>query len=205
MDTEAQDDAALVTRVLEGDKSAFGFLIDRHRPVATKLARRLFGDLADAEDVVQEAFLQAFLGLHHLRAPDRFLIWLLGIVVNLCRMRLRARNDGKFREDTSGERVITNSTWVDTEPSAEVSYETRELHQIVLTAIATLSTEQQQAVRLYYLDGLTLWEIGVLAGMPVGTVKSHLHRARTQLRLELTREFSDKRGPHPRTKEEASS
>jgi RNA polymerase sigma-70 factor (ECF subfamily) len=56
------DDAALVTRVLAGEKSAFGALIDRHRPDAIRLARRLLGDTSDVEDVTQEALLQAFLG-----------------------------------------------------------------------------------------------------------------------------------------------
>jgi RNA polymerase sigma-70 factor, ECF subfamily len=65
-----QDDAALVAQVLGGDKSAFAPLIDRHRPGAIRLALRLLGDPADAEDVVQEALLQAFLGLSDLRLPE---------------------------------------------------------------------------------------------------------------------------------------
>jgi RNA polymerase sigma-70 factor, ECF subfamily len=73
-----QGDTALVAQVLAGDKSAFAPLIDRHRPGAIGLARRLLGDPADAEDVVQEALLQAFLGLRDLRLPDRFGAWLLG-------------------------------------------------------------------------------------------------------------------------------
>jgi RNA polymerase sigma-70 factor, ECF subfamily len=65
-----QDDAALVAQVLGADTSAFAPLIDRHRPGAIRLARRLLGDPADAEDVVQEALLQAFLGLSDLRLPE---------------------------------------------------------------------------------------------------------------------------------------
>jgi RNA polymerase sigma-70 factor, ECF subfamily len=82
-----QNDASLVAQVLGGDPSAFGPLIDRHRPTAMRLARRLLGHPADAEDVVQEALLHAFLGLHEVRLTDRFGAWLLGIVVNLCRPR----------------------------------------------------------------------------------------------------------------------
>jgi RNA polymerase sigma-70 factor (ECF subfamily) len=65
-----QDDAALVAQVLGADTSAFAPLIDRHRPGAIRLALRLLGDPADAEDVVQEALLQAFLGLSDLRLPE---------------------------------------------------------------------------------------------------------------------------------------
>src|SRR5713101_8592242 len=98
----SRDDAILVERVLAGEKSAFASLIDRHRSEAARLARRILGETADAEDVVQEALLQAFLGLDSLRAPDRFGAWLLGIVVNLCWMRLRARRDGLTAEEWAG-------------------------------------------------------------------------------------------------------
>jgi RNA polymerase sigma-70 factor, ECF subfamily len=61
------DDGQLVARVLAGEKTAFGLLIDRYRPEALRLARRIIGDAIDAEDVAQEALLQAFLGLASLR------------------------------------------------------------------------------------------------------------------------------------------
>jgi DNA-directed RNA polymerase specialized sigma24 family protein len=83
-----QDDASLVAQVLAGERSAFGPLIDRHRPRAIGLARRMLSDPTDAEGVVQEALLQAFLCLRDLHSPEHFGAWLLGIVINLCRMRL---------------------------------------------------------------------------------------------------------------------
>jgi RNA polymerase sigma-70 factor (ECF subfamily) len=65
-----QDDGQLVARVLAGETTAFGLLIDRYRPAALRLASRMLGDPVDAEDVAQEALLQAFLGLASLRNPD---------------------------------------------------------------------------------------------------------------------------------------
>jgi RNA polymerase sigma factor (sigma-70 family) len=186
-----QDDMALVERVLAGEKSAFGPLIDRYRPEAIKLARRILHGAVEAEDVTQEALLQAFLGLSSLRTPDRFGAWLLGIVVNLCRMRLRARRDWHPAEDWHGGRVPEDFTVVDLQPSPEAIYEVRELHGIVLAAIASLPSDQQQAVRMHYVDGLTLGEIGRLAGVPVGAVKVRLHRARSRLRMELERALAD--------------
>ena len=100
-----QDNAALVAQVLAGDKSAFAPLIDRHRPGAIRLARRLLGDSADAEDVVQEALPQAFLGSHDLRRPERFGAWLLGIVVNSCRMQLRSRH-AVYPKEVAGARIL---------------------------------------------------------------------------------------------------
>jgi RNA polymerase sigma factor (sigma-70 family) len=199
-----QDDAALVAQVLSGAKSAFGLLIDQHWPGAMRLARRLLNDSADAEDVVQEALLQAFLCLRDLRNPDRFGAWLLGIVVNLCRMGLRARHDVYAFEDWYGGRLVHDLTWADLQPSPEVLYETRELHRLVLDAIATLPAEQQQAVRLHYIEGLTLREIAVLVGVPVGTIKARLHRARARLRREVVQVVADAPESIPPTEAEVS-
>jgi RNA polymerase sigma factor (sigma-70 family) len=191
------NDTVYVKRVLSGDKAAFGPLVERHRPMALRLAARMLTDSAGAEDVTQEAFLQAFLSLDQLRDPERFSSWLYGITVNLCRMRLRARHEVRLPEDWDGGRVAEGFTWADAQPSAEAVYEIRELHKIVLSAVALLSPEQQAVVRLHYLDGLTLTEIGVLAGAPLGTIKARLSRARERLRVELTREFEIQQTRHP--------
>ena len=185
------DDAELVKRVLAGNKAAFGHLVDRYRLEAQGLARRILRDSFEAEDVTQEALLQAFLGLHDLRVPERFHSWLLGIVINLCRTRIRARRDWHPADEWHGGRVPGNFTQADLQPSAETIYEFRELHEIVHAAIATLPSEQQQAVRMHYVDGLTLWEIGRFIDAPVGAVKVRLHRARARLRKELEKEFAD--------------
>jgi RNA polymerase sigma factor (sigma-70 family) len=180
-----QDDAELVKRVLAGSKAAFGHLVDRYRSEAQGLARRILRDSFEAEDVTQEALLQVFLGLHDLRVPERFHSWLLGIVINLCKMRLRAKRDWHPADEWHGGRVPEDFTLADLQPSAEAIYEVRELHEIVLAAVRTLPHDQQQAVRMHYIDGLSLWDIGRLANVPVGAVKVRLHRARTRLRLEL--------------------
>jgi RNA polymerase sigma factor (sigma-70 family) len=199
-----QDDASLVAQALAGEKSAFGPLIDRHRPGAMRLALRMLSNSADAEDVVQEALLQAFLCLRDLRDQERFGAWLLGIVVNLCRMRLRARHDAYTLEDWYGGRVVQDLTWADLQPSPEAVYEERELHRLVLAALDTLPAEQKQVVWLHYVNGLTLWEIGVLAGVPVGTVKARLHRARARLRREVVRAVAEAPESIPHTEEEFS-
>src|ERR1700687_6409343 len=98
---DSDDDANLVARVLGGNRSAFGILIDRHRAGALAFARRLVSR-ANAEDVVQDALISAFLAMGTLRAPERFKSWLLGIVINLCRKRLRLRREGYFDDRYGG-------------------------------------------------------------------------------------------------------
>ena len=184
---DSDDDANLVARVLAGDKSAFGVLIDRHRADAVAFARRLVSR-ADAEDVVQDALISAFLAMGSLRAPERFKSWLLGIVINLCRTRLRLRREGYF-DDRYGGRAIDGFRLENAAPSAELIQETRELHRMITDAVGTLPSEMQEMVRLHYVEGLKLGEIAVLLEVPLGTVKARIHRARERLRVALESEI----------------
>src|SRR3982751_727962 len=96
-------DELLVAAARRGDRDAFGRLVDRHRPRALALARRLLGDAAEAEDVVQEAVLRAYLALRDLREPSRFGAWLCGIALNLARIRRRgARRLQRLGEGVAG-------------------------------------------------------------------------------------------------------
>lgn len=88
---KGRPDGELVAATLGGDRAAFEALLDRHVDRVRLLAARMLGP-EDAEDVVQETLLQAFLGLDRLRNPDRFGSWLYGITLNLARMRLRRRD-----------------------------------------------------------------------------------------------------------------
>jgi RNA polymerase sigma factor (sigma-70 family) len=184
---DSDDDANLVARVLAGDKSAYGVLIDRHRADAVAFARRLVSR-ADAEDVVQDALISAFLAMGSLRAPERFKSWLLGIVINLCRTRLRLRREGYF-DDRYGGRAMAGFRLEDAAPSAELIQETRELHRMITDAVGTLPSEMQEMVRLHYVEGLKLGEIAVLLEVPLGTVKARIHRARERLRVALESEI----------------
>jgi RNA polymerase sigma factor (sigma-70 family) len=181
-------DGAIVERVLAGDRDAFGILIDRHRDGATRLGMRILRSRADADDVVQEALLHAFLDLAQLRDHDRFVAWLLGIVVNLAKTRLRMRREVPV-DDWSGGRAIRGFVWMDGEPPPDARQEARELHDLVWKALAELPAEQQETVQLHYVDGLRVWEIAALVGVPAGTVKARLHRARGRLRRALAAEL----------------
>ena len=183
-----QADGAIVERVLAGDRDAFGILIDRHRDGALRLAIRVLRARAEAEDVVQEALLHAFLDLAELRDRNRFVAWLLGIVVNLAKSRLRMRYEVPV-EDWSGGRALRGFVWMDAEPTPDARQEARELHDVVWKALAALPSEQQETVQLHYVDGLRVWEIAALVGAPAGTVKARLHRARGRLRRALAAEL----------------
>src|SRR5580700_6910966 len=180
---KSADDRTIIERVLAGDKTAFGDLLERNSVAALAFAARLLGR-PNAEDAVQEAFLAAFLKLENLRDHDRFRAWLFGILANVCHSRLRLMREGYFH-DLLGGQAIVGFRHEDFEPSAEAVFETRELHSLISDAIDALPEEQRETVRLHYFQGLKLSEIAILIGAPVGTLKARLHHARGRLRDAL--------------------
>jgi len=177
------DDHIFVARVLSGDKASFSVLIERHHSAAIAFATRMLSR-SEAEDVVQDALLSAFLGLRQLRRAESFKPWLLGIVANLCRTRLRQHRELHF-DDRWGGSAVGGFSIEDAQPSAEIVHETRHLHSLVYAAIDALPGAQQDAVRMHYLEDLKISEIAILTGSPVGTIKARLHLARAKLRCAL--------------------
>ena len=171
-------DGELVAASLDGDRAAFGVLVDRHRGRAVTVARGMLGGREDADDVVQEAVLQAYLGLGRLREPAAFAAWLSGITANLARMRLRARRDASQALDAGG-RVAPSSF----EPAL---VEELDALRKLRAALEPLPPRERDAVLMHYVDGLTAQEIAALLGERPGTVRVRLHRARERLRRRLS-------------------
>jgi RNA polymerase sigma factor (sigma-70 family) len=179
-------DGELVAATVAGERAAFGELIDRHRPRTVALARRLLRDPLEAEDVVQEALLQAYLGLEDLRSPERFGAWLGGIAANLAKMRLRTRARGLASlEELAGGRRVPPGLLAAPEPGPEQIAEAHELLRLVRRAVDALPPGQRDVVLMHYVDGLSCQEIAALLGRSTGAVRVRLHRARRELRETL--------------------
>ena len=176
-------DRDLVDAARAGDRRAFGELLGRHGPRARAVVRGLLGT-HDAEDVVQEAALCAYLDLGRLREPERFGGWLCGIAVNLARMRLRGHRATRSLEDWAGGLRVPGLVGADVSPEDEV--EARETLELVRRAIKVLPKGQRQVVLMHYVDGLSCQEIAALLGRSTGAVRVRLHRARAQLRGRLS-------------------
>jgi RNA polymerase sigma factor (sigma-70 family) len=157
-----------VDAVRAGDRAAFTVLLDRHDRAVRAVVRRLLGE-SEAEDVAQEAFLQAFLGLDRLRDPARFGAWLCAIAVNLAKMRLRERKFLVPLEDY---------------PDRDGREDSAEVAELVASALETLPRHEREAVLLSYA-GLSSPEVAALVGERPGTVRVRLHRARGRLRARL--------------------
>lgn len=167
-------DGDLVRRVRSGDAAAFRLLVERHSASARARAARLCAHPDDVDDIVQEAFLQAFAGLDRLRDPDRFGAWLGGIIRNISLAAARQAP------------LLLLADWPeDLHPvSAQglPSAEDMDRAEVVRAAVAGLPGGQRRAVELYYFADLP---VGQVAGSP-GTAKAALHQARRRLREHIT-------------------
>ncbi|HXM57160.1 MAG TPA: bifunctional nuclease domain-containing protein [Candidatus Dormibacteraeota bacterium] len=174
------DDVRLVCAARDGDRAAFAQLVERHRPLLVACCRRMLGGDELVDEAVQEAVLQALLGLSRLRQPDRFGPWLAGIGLNVCRRLLRQRAGVGF----SPELAVTGAPDGSTADPQEL-VEAAEVAARVRRAVAALPPGQREAVTLFYLAGLTQREVAAALGIDVGAVKGRLHKARRALRQRL--------------------
>ena len=176
-----EDEAELVARARAGDAEAYAGLVRRHAPVAVRTAA-LLGAGADAEDVVQDAFVKAYRTLGRFRAGAPFRPWLLRIVANETRNLHRSAGRRAARE---------RRAWKSTEPlllAAEDPLETALGHDRrteLVRGLAVLSPPQRQVVTCRFLLDLDEAETAAVLGWPRGTVKSRSHRALARLRDEL--------------------
>jgi RNA polymerase sigma-70 factor (ECF subfamily) len=172
-----------VARVRDGDADAYADLVLRHAPVAVRTAA-LLGAGADAEDVVQEAFVKAYLALDRFRAGAPFRPWLLRIVANETRNLHRAAGRRAVREQAAWATVAPLLLAGDG-PAGSVLADSR--RSVLVAALSRLSVTHRQVVTCRYLLDLDEAETAAVLGWPRGTVKSRLHRALAALRDELAR------------------
>jgi RNA polymerase sigma-70 factor (ECF subfamily) len=161
-------------------------VISRHLPLFCRMAYRYVGDYHDAEDAVQDALLSAYKHLDQFQGKAKMTTWLTSIVTNsaLTKLRRRPRQphvslDAKLAEE-QGYSVI--DTVADARPNPETQYFSSELHRTLIQSVSQLSPSLRQAIQLHDFDGLTTREIAHALGVPDGTVKARVSRARTKLK-----------------------
>ena len=187
---EREDDVQLVRKILSGDDAAFGTLVEKYQKSVHTLVWRKIGDFHYAEDIVQDAFLQAYKKLSTLKDPNQFAGWLYVIANRLCIDWMRKRKwmrEHKFvmqsLEDTSAEEIEKSSyTYHVSEQSRTES--TEHCHALVKKLLEKLPESERTVVMLYYLDEMPTKEIGKFLGVSVNTIVSRLHRARKRLQID---------------------
>ncbi|MGB0388802.1 MAG: bifunctional nuclease domain-containing protein [Ardenticatenaceae bacterium] len=184
---EQRADAELVALARKGDKQAFGCLVERHQRVAQRVARRMVRQEDIARELVQEAWLQAYLCLDALRQDASFSSWLYGIVLNVCRSYLRRNKVTLLSwEALVGGLRFEALPFSATAPDPQKIAEERELHQLVSAAVHALSPANRAATLLFYYEQLSVREVATALAISEGAVKGRLYKARKQLRAQLS-------------------
>src|SRR5215471_1069999 len=160
------NDATLVAQIRSGKREAFDLLLMRYAPSVLRLCTRLLGTSTEAEDVAQEAALQAFLGLDHSRDPACFGAWFHAIAANLARLHLRRRRALPLAPLAPlGEDLATRLLWSPASPTLEEIQTAHEIHDAILEALGELSVVNRQAENGFYLQGYTYTELARLLGV----------------------------------------
>jgi RNA polymerase sigma-70 factor (ECF subfamily) len=173
---DEHDERALIERCRAGDDTAFGELVDLHKNLVYGLVHRMVSDRSRVEDLAQDVFLKVHRGLPYFRGEARLSTWIYRIVQNVCAAaRLRRSSDVPLdREDGSGRRYDPGA--------ADEAFGDLELRDRLEKAIAQLPEAQRLLIAAHYLDGVQYEALAEAMDIPLGTVKTHLHRAKKRLR-----------------------
>lgn len=176
------DDAQLIAETLSGKSAAFGQLVQKYQDRLYNTLVYVVGNAEDALDLVQEAMVQAFLKLESFHQTSAFYTWLYRIAFNLAASQYRRRRPTASIEQAhaaSGEEPI------DLQAGPVEQLEQAERCRQVQRAIAALEDEYRTVLVLREIDGCSYETIAEILDLPVGTVRSRLHRARLRLREQL--------------------
>ena len=176
------DDRRLIADCLGGRRDAFGELVSRYQARLYNAALRLVDSPEDAADVVQDAFLNAFQSLHTFKGDSEFYTWMYRIAFNSAiTFRRKKRVVISLDAGGSGERGLEPddpSEYVKPGAALEKSEEEALLH----AALNRLSGEHREVLLLKDIEGMKYEDMAEVLGVPIGTIRSRLHRARLELR-----------------------
>jgi len=176
-------EAALMKRLQRGDARAFEQLVRTHQHRVFDFCYRMLGDREEASDIAQDVFISVHQNLAGFRQDAKLTTWILRISKNHCLNRLKylARRGSKRREAFDRVEESRLASALETPPSPDIRLVAEAERCQVQAAIAQLEPDQRLLVALRDIEGLSYEEIVEVTELPVGTVKSRLHRARERL------------------------
>ncbi|MBL8481620.1 MAG: RNA polymerase sigma factor RpoE [Rhodocyclaceae bacterium] len=185
---EREADQLLVERAQQGDKRAFGLLVEKYQRKLGRLLSRLIRDPAEVEDVTQEAFIKAYRALPAFRGESAFYTWLYRIGINTAKNYLvsqgrRAPTSTEF--DAEEAESFDDGDMLRDVNTPEHVFLSKQIGETVNAAIAALPEELRTAITLRELEGLSYEEIATIMDCPIGTVRSRIFRAREAIAAKL--------------------
>ena len=174
-------DLDLVRQTRDGNPEAYSELVRRHERMVYNLAFRFMRAPEAAEDMAQEAFLKAYRLLKSFRGDASFSTWLYRVTASVCLTELKRRKRGN---ETALDQVHR-------EPSVEPKTEERDLHARIRQCVTLLPDRYATIMTLYYLKGVAYEDIAESLGIPLGTLKTWMFRARAKLRKIVEKELQE--------------
>jgi len=170
------DERALIERCRTGDDTAFGELVDRYKDLVYGVVYRMVSDRTQVDDLAQEVFLKVHRGLPYFRGDAKLSTWIFRIVQNVCSQARgrRAPDVSLERADETGRRYEPGTT--------DTAFGELELRDRLEKAIAQLPDNYRMLIAAHYLKGVQYEALAEALDIPLGTVKTHLHRAKRRLR-----------------------
>ena len=184
-------DQEIIRRVLSGEQKAYAELVDRHKEKAMTLAMRMLKNRQDAEEALQDAFIRAFRALQSFEWKSSFSTWFYRIVFNVCSTKLNVRDRAlifSIDEELDGELKFEIPSDAD-EP--DIEFESKEFTSIVKQEIEKIGAGYSSILTMFFMQEMSYEEIVSVTGLPIGTVKNRLFRARNELRTAVLKRFSD--------------
>ncbi|MBX7131997.1 MAG: sigma-70 family RNA polymerase sigma factor [Fimbriimonadaceae bacterium] len=185
------DDAVLIRRCQQGDRTAFNDLVHRHEKRAYQYAFRLTSNPDEASDIVADAFIRIYNALQNFRSQSAFTTWMYRILTN-CYLDLKKKE--KNKQTVSLEQTMQTSSGEverqieDDGPGPDLEVEKIAREQAVQDAIQQLPEYQRAMLVMYHVEMLSYEQIAEALDLPLGTVKSRLNRARLSLRELLVKD-----------------
>lgn len=178
-----RDDAQLVRASKHGDQDAFALLVQRYQRRIFNLVFRMLQNYEEASETTQEAFLAAWQGLPSFRGEARFPTWLYRIAYNCCLRQLELRKrDKALQTAMQAEQFLE---FINKEKQAEDTIEMHDQQDLVRTNLNQLPAKYRIVLILRHLQEMTYEEMADILRMPIGTIKTHLFRARNLLKERL--------------------
>ena len=180
------DDRRLITECLAGQVESFGPLVLRYQDRLFHSVLRVLNSHEDAADAVQDAFINAYQNLGSFKGDAEFYTWLYRIAFNSAVTLRRKRKATVSLDQVAGGPDLDRNGYDPPDPHGEIgpgaAMERTEEDQLLLVALARLSVEHRAVLVLKDIDGLKYEEIADAIGVPIGTVRSRIHRARSELK-----------------------
>jgi RNA polymerase sigma factor (sigma-70 family) len=176
------EDALLVSRILKGDMQAFKALVQQHQRLVVHMVGRLINDKQDVEDICQEVFLKVYQKLSGFSFQSKLSTWIATIAYRTAVNYLKKKN--RMMMDDIEEGGLDAKYGVESD-TPERLFERKNLHIFIHQEIEKLPPQYRIVLTLYHLEGMQYAEIEEITGMPEGTVKNYLFRARKLLKDRL--------------------